>query len=378
MSTKRDYYEVLSVARDAAGNEIKSAYRRLAIQYHPDKNPGNAEAEEKFKEATEAYSVLSDADKRARYDRFGHAGVGGASGGPGGAGFDPTIFADFSDILGDLFGFGGAGRRRGGGARAPRRGADLRYDLTLSFEKAAFGSTEKLRIPRLETCSICSGSGSADSEAPKPCTACGGHGQVRYNQGFFSVARTCPQCSGQGTIITNPCTTCRGEGLEEKQRTLEVNIPPGVEDGTRLRMTGEGEHGRFGGPPGSLYVVMGVEPHESFQREGPHVFSELKISYPQAVLGATRQVETIHGKVALEIPPGTEHGREFRMRGKGIERLDGGGKGDHRVHISVHVPRAKDLEEEQVELLRRLAEISGDEVEEEKSVLDKVKKKVFG
>ncbi|MEM7048527.1 MAG: molecular chaperone DnaJ [Acidobacteriota bacterium] len=373
MASKRDYYEVLGIERGANDQEIKSAYRKLAVKYHPDRNPGDTEAEDRFKEATEAYSVLSDADKRARYDRFGHSGVGG--GGAGAGGFDPTIFADFSDILGDIFGLGGNRRR---GPRAPRRGADLRYDLVLSFEKAAFGTPEKLRIPRLETCDTCEGSGSAGKEPPKACATCGGHGQVRFNQGFFSVARTCPQCGGQGTLVTDPCIACRGEGRREQERTLEVNIPAGVEDGSRLRLTGEGEHGRFGGPPGDLFVVIGVEPHEHLRREGPHVFSRLPISYPQAVLGATCEVETLHGKVSLEVPSGTEHGREFRMRGKGIERLDRAGRGDHMVRIEVEVPRLRDLNEEEVDLLRRLAEISGSKVGDGQTVLDKVKKKVFG
>src|SRR5690349_193803 len=251
---KRDYYEVLGVERSASAQEIKSAYRKIAVRDHPDKNPGNKEAEERFKEAAEAYAVLSDQEKRGRYDRFGHQGVGGAGGGFGG--FDPTIFADFSDILGDFFGFGGAGRRGGGSGMT--RGADLRYDLTLTFEEAAFGTETTLRIPRLEGCPKCSGTGSADNKPPVVCTACRGQGQVRFTQGFFTVARTCPQCQGEGRVIEDPCKRCKGAGLVEKERNIQVQIPAGVDHGARLRMSGEGEHGRHGGPPGDLYVMLSV------------------------------------------------------------------------------------------------------------------------
>jgi molecular chaperone DnaJ len=371
-TTKRDYYEVLEVARTAGGGEIKTAYRKLAVQYHPDRNPGNAEAEEKFKEAAEAYSVLSDADKRARYDRFGHQGVSGA----GGAGFDPSIFADFSDILGDLFGFGGAGRGRGG-ATGPSRGADLRYDLTRTFEEAAFGTDTVLRIPRLETCPKCSGSGSASNAAPTPCATCKGHGQVRYSQGFFTVARTCPQCNGEGRIVSDPCKECKGQGLVERERSTSVKIPAGVDTGQRLRLTGEGEHGRRGGPTGDLYVVLQVKPHEHFQREGSTVYARLPVAYPQAVLGASVAVETIHGTSTLEVPAGTVQGREFRLRGQGIQRLDGNGKGDHVAVIEVEIPEVRDLSEEEIELLRKLAELSGKPVKEERTLVDRVKN-LFG
>src|SRR6185295_9107626 len=252
---KRDYYEVLAIGKTAGQQEIKSAYRKIAVRDHPDRNPGDKEAEERFKEAAEAYAVLSDADKRARFDRFGHEGVAGV----GAGGFDPTIFADFSDILGDLFGFGGG--RRGGGS-GMTRGADLRYDLTLTFEEAAFGTETTLRIPKLETCQRCSGSGSANSSAPSTCSTCGGRGQVRFTQGFFSVARTCPQCHGEGRVITDPCPECRGEGRVERERSLSVKIPAGVDTGARLRLAGEGEHGRMGGPAGDLYVVLQVKPHK--------------------------------------------------------------------------------------------------------------------
>ena len=367
---KRDYYEVLGVGRNAAQQEIKSAYRKIAVRDHPDKNPGNKESEERFKEAAEAYAVLSDADKRARYDRFGHQGVSGV----GAGGFDPTIFADFSDILGDIFGFGG---RRGGGAAGVTRGSDLRYDLTLSFEEAAFGTETTLRIPRLETCPKCSGAGSANGAPPAVCSACRGQGQVRFTQGFFTVARTCPQCQGEGRVISDPCSECRGEGRVERERSITVKIPAGVDTGARLRLTGEGEHGRRGGPPGDLYVVLQVRPHKHFRRDGATVISRLSISYPQAVLGTTVEVDTLHGKTPLDVPAGTAHGRDFRLRGQGIERLDGSGRGDHVVTVEVEVPSPRELSPEELQLLRRLAEIGGYPVKEEKTVLDRVKN-LFG
>ncbi len=369
---KRDYYEVLGIARTASAQEIKSAYRKIAVRDHPDKNPGDKEAEERFKEAAEAYAVLSDADKRARYDRFGHQGVAGA----GAGGFDPTIFADFSDILGDIFGFGfGGGGRRGGSGMT--RGADLRYDLTLTFEEAAFGTETTLRIPRLENCETCSGTGSANGSPPATCQACGGRGQVRYTQGFFTVARTCPQCQGEGRVISDPCKECRGEGRVEKERSITVKIPAGVDTGARLRLTGEGEHGRRSGPAGDLYVVLQVRPHKTFRRDGSTVLSSMTISYPQAVLGTTVEVDTLHGKSPLDVPAGTPHGRDFRLRGQGIDRLDGTGRGDHVVKVEVEVPNPRNLSAEELQLLRRLAEIGGYPVKEEKGVIERVKN-LFG
>jgi molecular chaperone DnaJ len=363
---KRDYYEVLAIDRGAGANEIKSAYRKLAIKYHPDRNPGDVEAEERFKEASEAYEVLSDGEKRSRYDRFGHQGVTGV----GSGGFDPTIFADFSDILGDLFGFGGARRSGGSGAM---RGADLRYDLSLSFEDAAFGVEKALRIPRLESCPRCSGSGSADKAAPALCSVCGGRGQVRYSQGFFTVARTCPQCQGEGRVIANPCPECRGDGRAERDRSISVKIPAGVDTGARLRLSGEGEHGRHGGPQGDLYVVLSVKPHKWFRRDGANVHSRLAIAFEQAVLGTSVEVDTLRGKASLDIPPGTAHGRDFRLRGEGIDRLDGSGRGDHLVSVQIDVPNPRDLSEEEQQLLRRLAELRGHPVREDKTVLERVK-----
>ncbi len=367
---KRDYYEILGVERAAGQQEIKSAYRKLAQKFHPDRNPGDKQAEENFKEAAEAYAVISDADKRARYDRFGHQGVSGA----GAGGFDPTIFADFSDILGDFFGLGGGSRRPGG----MTRGADLRYDLTLTFEEAAFGTETTLRIPRLEACPECSGTGSAAGKAPTVCSACRGQGQVRFTQGFFTVARTCPQSRGEGRVVTDPCKECKGEGRVERERSISVKIPPGVDTGARLRLAGEGEHGRSGGPAGDLYVVVQVRPHLRFRRDGSTVLSRVAISYPQAVLGASLEVETLHGMAPLEVPSGTPHGRDFRLRGQGIDRLGGNGRGDHVVTVEVEVPHPRNLSDEETALLRRLAELAGQPVKEERGVFDKVKKNLFG
>lgn len=369
MSTKRDYYEVLGVSRTADTGVIKTEYRKLAVRFHPDRNPDDREAEERFKEASEAYAVLSDGEKRARYDRFGHEGLRGG----GFGGFDPSTFGDFADILGDLFGFGG-GRRRGG--RVPSRGADLRYDLSLTFEEAAFGTEKTLEIPRLERCSACAGTGAAEGARAEVCSACAGHGQVRFNQGFFTVARTCPQCHGEGSVITDPCAECRGQGLVERKRTIEIKIPAGVDTGARLRVQGEGEHGRFDGPPGDLYVVLRVEAHAVFRREGPHVLSELEVSFPQAVLGATLEADTLHGPETVEIPEGTEPGRQFRLRGRGIQRLDGGGRGDHLIFAKIRVPRPGELSDEEIDLLRQLAEAEGRPVREK--VFDRLKKKLVG
>ncbi|MEM6794747.1 MAG: molecular chaperone DnaJ, partial [Acidobacteriota bacterium] len=274
MSQKRDYYEVLGVTREATPTDIKSAYRKLAVQFHPDRNQDNPQAEEKFKEAAEAYSVLSDSDKRARYDRFGHQAAGG--GGGGFSGFDPDVFGDFSDVLGDLFGFGG--RRRS--ARQGVPGADLRYDLKISFEEAAFGTEKRLSFERLEKCETCNGTGSADGKM-RVCQTCSGAGRVRFSQGFFSVARTCPECGGLGRLITNPCPDCRGEGRRRALRELDVTIPAGIDHGMRLRLRGEGEHGQRGGPPGDLDVVLLVEPHERLQRDGADVHEMVKVGYAQ-------------------------------------------------------------------------------------------------
>ena len=367
MTNRRDHYEVLGVPRDATVAAIKSAYRKLAVKHHPDKNPGDAAAEESFKEAAEAYAVLCDPEKRSRYDRFGHQGVGGAAGGF--RGFDAEVFGDFSDILGDLFGFGGRRRTRRGG---PTPGADLRYDLTLSFEEAAFGAEPTLRIPRLETCATCSGSGSAGGSRPETCSGCGGHGQVRFTQGFFTVARTCPRCGGEGTVIRDPCSDCGGRGRVEKEHSLTVKVPAGVDEGARLRLAGEGEHGPRGGPAGDLYVVIHVDEHEIFQRHGYDTVSEVVVSWPKAVLGAEIEVETLHGPARVQVPSGTRQGDVLPVRGKGIPRLNGG-VGDHHVAIMIDVPRARDLDPEQRRQVEELAANLPDGVRAERSVFRRVK-----
>ncbi|MEO8504605.1 MAG: molecular chaperone DnaJ [Acidobacteriota bacterium] len=364
--TKRDYYEVLSVSRDADDKSIKAAYRKLAQKFHPDRNPGDAEAEERFKEAAESYAVLSDGDKRSRYDRFGHQGVEGV----GAQGFDPSVFGDFSDILGGIFGFSDLGGRNPSG---PAPGADLRYDLEITFEEAAFGHSTVLKFPRLEACSACKGTGGENGAQPETCSGCKGRGQVRYQQGFLTVARTCPRCGGSGKTVKNPCHTCSGEGRVEVERTVEVKIPAGVDTGSRLRLTGEGEQGRRGGRRGDLYVVLHVAAHETFERDGADVWSVLELSYAQAALGAELEVETLHGPVELDVPAGTQPGREFRLRGKGIPRLGSSGKGDHHVRAAIVVPEPKSLSAEQTELLRRLAELDGKPVRADKGVLDKVR-----
>ena len=362
---------MLGVERSASSAEIKKAYRRLAAQNHPDRNPGDHTAEERFKEAAEAYAVLSDADKRARYDRFGHAGLGSAG---GFSGFDPQTFGDFADILGDLFGFGGAF----GGTRARRGrrgvpGSDLRYDLSLTFEEAAFGTTRTVRFPRLEPCEECNGSGSEGGAPPVTCRGCGGAGQVRFSQGFLTVARTCPQCGGRGTIFEKPCRRCHGQRRVEREKTLEVSIPAGVDEGARLRLTGEGEKGLDGAPDGDLYVVMRVQPHDRFVRDGAHVLGLVEATYPQLALGATVPVETVHGPVPLEVPPGTQPGEEFRLAGQGVPRLDGRGRGDHIVRVHLEVPAASELDEEEREIIRRLAEVQGRPVRERRGVKERVR-----
>ncbi|MEK6630975.1 MAG: molecular chaperone DnaJ [Acidobacteriota bacterium] len=335
--TRRDYYDILGVARAASDQEIKSAYRKLALQHHPDRNPGSKEAEEKFKEAAEAYSVLADADKRAAYDRFGHAGVGAATGG----GFDPTVFSGFEDILGglgDVFGFGdifGGGRRRGG----PQRGSDLRYDMEISFVEAARGVESSIQIPRLEPCETCSGSGAAPGTKPSRCSQCQGRGQLRYQQGFFVVSRTCGQCGGSGTVIAKPCERCRGTGQLTRDRKLTVKIPAGIATGQRLRLYGEGEVGAQGGPPGDLYVVVQVQEHEIFRRDGDDIYCQVAVNFPTLVLGGEIRVPTLDGDEPLRIPEGSEAGTVFRLRGKGLPNVGGRGRGDLHVMVQARTPR---------------------------------------
>ena len=331
-TSKRDYYEVLGVSRDASEQEVKSAYRKMALKYHPDRNQGDRGAEERFKEAAEAYSVLGDADKRQRYDTYGHAGLGGA----GGAGFDPSVFADFSDILGDFFGFADVfGRRRGG----PRRGADLRYNLEISFEEAAFGTETHIQIPRSDTCSACGGSGAAPGTKPSTCTTCGGAGQVTFQQGFFSVARTCSRCRGTGKIVASQCKQCDGQGQVPIERKLQIKIPPGVDTGSQLRISGEGEPGSVGAPPGDLFVVLRVQDHAFFKRDGNSLFCEVPVSVTQATLGATLEVPTLDGgQVKVTLHEGTQPGTVLRVKGQGIPHLGGKGRGDLHVLVRVVVP----------------------------------------
>jgi molecular chaperone DnaJ len=370
LNGKRDYYEILGVARSATEQEIKSAYRKLALQYHPDRNPGNNEAEEKFKEAAEAYSVLSDAQKRANYDRFGHAGVGSAAG-AGFGGFDPNVFADFSDILGDIFGFGDFfGSRRGSRVQ---RGADLRYDLELTFEQAAFGTTKKISVPRHETCAECSGSGAQKGSGPTTCTTCNGYGQVRFQQGFFSITRTCSQCGGTGQMIKNRCTVCRGDGRVVKEKTLELKIPAGVDNGSKLRITGEGDAGGKGGPSGDLYVVLLVQEHEFFERREHDLYCHIPVAFTQAALGAHIMVPTIEREdTQLNIPAGTQTGSTFRIKGRGISKRGGSARGDLYVTVDVVVPTK--LNREQKDLLAKLASTLETENKPiQKKILERVK-----
>ena len=369
--SKRDYYEVLGVSRSASDQELKSAYRALAQRYHPDKNQTDPTAEEKFKELGEAYSVLADPDQRQRYDRFGHAGVSSGAGQTWGA----PGFGGIEDILGDLFGFGDVfGGRPGGRRSAAQRGADLRYDLEITLEDAYHGMTAQLRIPRLETCESCKGNGAAPGTQPENCSNCGGTGQVRYQQGFFSVARTCQVCRGAGRMVKTPCTECRGAGRIEREKQMEVKIPAGVETGSRLRVQGEGEAGTQGGPAGDLYVVIRLAEHERFERQGSNLYASLPLTFGQAALGADVFVATIEGEEKIKIPSGTQTGTIFRIKGKGMPVLGGRGRGDLFVSVSVVTPTS--LTREQRKLLEQLAMVENKDLED-KGLVDKVRD-IFG
>jgi len=348
--TKVDFYEVLEVSRDSSDQELKTSYRRLAMQYHPDRNPNNPEAEEKFKTCSEAYQVLSDPEKRAAYDRYGHAAFQGSAP-AGGSPFGGA--QDLGDIFGDLFGemFNMGGTRR---ASRVQRGRDLRYDLTLEFEQAVFGTEKEISIRRQEACDTCSGTGSANGKTPTTCPGCGGRGQVRFQQGFFSVAKTCVRCGGTGTTISDPCAACHGEGLQAKKHEILVKVPAGVEQDTRIRYQGEGEAGRFGGPSGDLYVVLSVKAHKFFERDGDDLHCVVPISFPQAALGMELQIETLEGPATIKIPEGTQSGREFKLRAKGVPHLNEHGKGDLIVEVRVATPLKPT--KAQRELLRQLSE----------------------
>lgn len=340
---KRDYYEVLGVNRDASEEEVKKAYRKLAMKYHPDRNPDNPKAEEQFKEAKEAYEVLCDASKRAAYDQYGHAGVDPHAAGAGAAGFGS--FADaFGDIFGDIF---GGGRQRS----SVYRGADLRYNLEISLEEAAHGTDTRIRIPTMQECETCHGSGARPGTQPTTCATCGGHGQVRMTQGFFSIQQTCPKCHGSGKVVQSPCGTCGGAGRVKHQKTLSVKIPAGVDEGDRIRLSGEGEAGLNGGPSGDLYVVIHIRPHEVFTREGNDLHCEMPVSFTKAALGGEIEIPTLDGHAKIKIPPETQSGKVFRLRGKGIKGVRSQAYGDLMCHVVVETPvnltpRQKELLEE--------------------------------
>ena len=366
MST-RDYYEILGVTRNSTEVEIKRAYRSLAVQHHPDKNPDDPAAEDKFKEAAEAYAVLSDAQKRAAYDRFGHQGVGAGAGG-----FDPG-FSNIEDIF-DMFGFGDMFGQQGRRRTTVQRGSDLRYDLEITLEDAALGKDEKLRIPRLEKCDECSGLGAEKGTTAETCITCQGSGQTRYQQGFFSVMRTCSNCQGKGQIIKSLCKKCRGAGRVEKEKTIEIKIPAGVETGSRLRVTGEGEAGVNGGPSGDLFIVLHLAEHEHFERQGANLYSAVPMTFAQAALGADIQVKTLDGEEDLKVPAGTQTGTVFRVKGKGMPNLAARGYGDLFVAVTLVTP--KTLTKEQRKLLEQLAEIEDVDFSDE-SFIDKVRN-IFG
>ena len=382
-TTKRDYYHVLGVERGAAPDEIKKAYRKLAVKFHPDKNPGDHSAEEKFKELGEAYEVLSNVDKRAAYDRFGHQAFtqGGGFGGAGGGVHDP--FDVFREVFGSGRGGGGIfesifgdGAGHDGGERGGRgRGADLRYDMQITFQEAARGVEKEIEIAKLQTCDTCHGSGAEPGSKVTTCPTCGGHGQVAVARGFFNIAQTCPRCRGAGQTIEKPCHACRGDGRMEKTAKIKIKIPAGVEDGTRLRSTGQGEGGSRGGPPGDLYVVLHVEPHEIFQREGTDLFCSVPISFARAALGGEVKVPTLEGSAVLKVPAGTPSGKTFRLRGKGLPEVHGRGIGDLHVKLYVEVPTK--LNHDQRQKLQAFADSCDEHTHPEESSFFKKAKDFF-
>jgi molecular chaperone DnaJ len=364
---RRDYYEVLGVGRGADAGELKRAYRKLAMELHPDRNPGDAVAESKFKEASEAYQVLSDPEKRARYDRFGHAGPSAGFGG----GFHDVgdIFSAFSDIFGDIFGGGG----RPGGGRAAARGSDIEVRVTMTLEEAFAGATKDVKILRRTRCAKCNGSGAAPGSTPETCQHCGGRGQVMHSQGFLMISTTCPVCRGEGRVIRKPCGTCDGTGLDHQEDTLQITIPAGVEDGSTLRLVGRGEAAPQGGHAGNLYVILRVQPDERFERDGADLHAEVAVSFPQLALGDTVSVPTLDGDGAVEIPPGTQPGEALALRGRGMPRIDGRGRGDIVAHLKLIVPSSLSAEEEAA--LRAYAAAGGQRVSPERGGFFKRKKK---
>ncbi len=369
-TVKRDYYEILAVSRGVGEQELKSSYRKLALQFHPDRNPGDPEAEEKFKEAAEAYSVLSDAQKRAAYDAYGHAGVSGASGG----GFDPSSM-DLGDLLSQVFGFGdmfgGAGGQRSGRPRATK-GDDLRYDLTLTFEEAAFGKAVELQVPKMEPCGRCRGRGAEPDSSMMQCPACHGRGEQLFSQGFLSVRRTCSHCGGAGEIVKQVCRDCRGEGYKHVNKRLKVTVPAGIADGNRLRVSGEGQPGTNGGPNGDLYIFFAVKDHPVFERQDNDLHCRIPINVAQAVLGARIQAPTLEGPHELQIPEGTQNATQIRIKGKGVAEVQGKGRGDLIVHIDVRIPTK--LTREQKRIFEELEDtLPVDNDPHEKGLLDKVK-----
>jgi molecular chaperone DnaJ len=371
LAHKRDYYEVLGVNRGASAEDLKKAYRKLAMKHHPDRNPGNQSAEEHFKEASEAYQILSDPERRAQYDRFGHAAFEQGAG-AGGFDFSASGFEDvFSDIFGDFF-----GTTRGRGRSRSQRGEDLRYDLEIRFEEAIFGTERVISVPRLATCEACAGKGTKGGAARTTCSACRGSGQLRFQQGFFTIAKTCGQCGGQGTVIKDPCRSCSGSGVTQKTQSLNIKIPAGVDNGSRLKLRREGESGRNGGPPGDLYVVLSVQEHPLFHRQDNDIVCEVPISFPQATLGAEIEVPTIEGRFKVKVAAGTQSGTVLRLRGKGAPDLRGSGRGDQLVRVVVETPRK--LTARQREILEEFARSSGEEVHPlAKGFFDKVKE-MFG